>query len=482
MGVLTAEAVSSTRARPVQRAPEYIAFAFFVALTAITVYYHEPWSDEANSWLLGRDATLFQLWTRLMHYEGTPGLWQTLLHVLMRLGLPYSGLNVFSAALGCAAAWVFIRKAQLPLVIRLSMPFTFYLFYQYSVIARSYCLLPVLLFLCACIYSRALEKLGLMTLLLCLMAGVSAHGMIISGAIWISLLWDVPGKWKQMGQASRRKLCILAATYGVVTLLLAWSAWPAPDVMFAKTRDYSFDHLVDSTRDTLENAFTGEWISSLAVVICSLPFLWRGRGLVMFLISGLALFLFNAYVYANVWHEGMPFLAWLFAMWISGGAAKAKWIRFAGLTAMLAVVGAQGYWAFKTADYDWTRPYSGARAAARYLRENGILKAGLEGFGFAGVALQPYFDRNIFPNFRDGEPSRYYDWSEAYRNFDGLDDLEQTHPQYVIVGYKDLEEKILTGRTVRKSGYRLIQHFEGDLFWHDEVLEPDAFDLYRRVR
>ena len=481
MGVLTAEAVSSTRARSTEHRLEYLTFAVFVTLTAVTVHYHEPWSDEANSWLLGRDATLYQLWTRLMHYEGTPGLWQTLLHVLMRLGLPYSGMNVFSAALGCAGAWVFIRHAPLPLAIRLSTPFTFYLFFQYSVIARSYCLLPVLLFLCAWIYPRALEKPALMTLLLCLIAAVSVHGMIISAAIGISLLWDLSGKWKQMGPAWRRKLYILALTYGVVTLLLAWSAWPAPDVMFAKTRDYSFDHLLDSTSETLANAFTGEWISSLAVVLCSLPFLWRGRGLTMFLVSGLALFTFNAYVYANVWHEGMPLLAWLFAMWISGAAVKSQWIRIAGLAAMLAVVGAQGYWAFETTAYDWTRPYSGSRAAARYLRDNGIVKAGLEGFGFAGVALQPYFPRNIFPNFRDGEPSAYYDWSEDYRNFDGLDDLPQTHPEYVILGYKDLEEKILTGRTIRKSGYRLVQHFEGNLFWHDEVLEPDAFDLYRRV-
>jgi hypothetical protein len=481
MGVLTAEAVSSARARRIERNLEYLSFALFVTLTAITVYNHEPWSDEANSWLLGRDASLFQLWTRLMHYEGTPGLWQTLLHVLMRLGLPYSGMNVVSAAFGCSAAWVFLRHAQLPAPIRLLMPFTFYLFYQYSVIARSYCLLPVLLFLCAYLYPRAQEKLGLLTLLLCLMAGASVHGMIISGAIWISLLWNWFSRRREFSAASRRRLFLLAGTYAVVTVLLAWSAWPASDAMFAKTRDYSLDHLVDASLETLSNAFTGEWISSLALVICSLPFLWRGGALVVFLISGMALFAFNAFVYANVWHEGMPFLAWLFAMCIAGAAVKPKWISILGFAAMISVIGVQGYWAFETAAYDWTSPYSGSRSAARYLRDNHIVQAGLQGFGFAGVALQPYFSRNIFPNFRDGAASGYYDWSEAYRNFEGLDDLRETQPEYVIVGYKDDEQKILIGRTVRKSGYKLVQHFEGNLFWHDEQLEPDAFDLYRRV-
>jgi hypothetical protein len=481
MGVLTAEAVSSTETSSLDRWLVNFSLAVFLVLTAITVYYHEPWSDEANSWLLARDAGLFDLWTRLMHYEGTPGLWQTILHILMRVGLPYAGLNLFSGALGCAAAWFFMRKAALPLVTRLLMPFTFYLLYQYSVVARSYCLLPLLLFACASIYPRASERPGLMTLLLCLIGGVSVHGMIISLAIWISLHWHLAGKWRGMDAASRRRIQVLAFTYVAVTLLFAWSAWPASDVLFAKNRDYSFANLVDTSADTLANAFTGEWISSLVVVLCCLPFLWKGGGLMMFLISGFGLFIFNAYVYANVWHEGMPFLAWLFAMWISGPAPKAKWIARLGLAAMLAVVAVQLYWAIDTTAYDWAKPYSGSRAAARYLRDHRLVEAGIFGYGFAAEAVQPYFDHNIYPNFRNGEPSCYYDWSEAYRNFDQPEDVAQSKPAYVLVGYKTEGDRILIGHTVKQSGYALLQHFEGNLYWHDDVLEPDALDLYQRI-
>jgi hypothetical protein len=481
MGVLTVEAVSSTRTRQRERWLEYSTLAVFFVLTAVTVRLHEPWSDEANSWLLARDATLFDLWSRLMHYEGTPGLWQSLLHVLMRAGLPYSGLNIFSGALGCAAAWLFVRKAPLPLAVRMTMPFTFYLCYQYSVVARSYCLLPVLLFSCAFLYPRAAEKLGLVTALLCLMAGVSVHGMIISGAIWVSVYSDLLLSWREMETARRWKLGLLTFTYFSVALLLAWSAWPASDALFAKNRDYSWDHLVESVTETLGNAYTGEWISSLAILLGSIPFLWRGRGLLMFLTASLGLFVFNAYVYANVWHEGMPLLAWLFAMWISGPAPKPKWIFALGMLSIAAVTGVQGYWAFQSTAYDWRNPYSGSREAAHYLRDRGVVQAGVYGFGFAAEAVQPYFSKNIYPNFRDGEASCYYDWSVAYRNFEGLDQLEQTRPEYVLVGYKDDEQKILTGRTVKKSGYRLVQHFEGNLFWHDDILEPDGLDLYQRI-
>src|ERR1700677_3445089 len=67
-----------------------IAVAVYAFIVALTIGHHEPWADEAQSWLLGRDASLAQLWGHFLHYEGTPGLWQTLIHALIRLGLPYS--------------------------------------------------------------------------------------------------------------------------------------------------------------------------------------------------------------------------------------------------------------------------------------------------------------------------------------------------------------------------------------------------------
>jgi hypothetical protein len=348
-------------------------------------------------------------------------------------------------------------------------------------VARSYSLLPLLLFFCASLYPRAEEKLGLFTLLLCLIAAVSVHGMVIAGAIWISFHWK---EWRgrhEIPPNLRKTLYIGGLIYAVTNLLLVWSAWPAKDVTFASERDYSFNHLLNSTGETLANAFTGEWISSLVLIAVCVPFLWRGRGLLMFLMSLLSLLVFNAIVYANVWHEGMPFLAWLFAMWIAGRTAKPKWIQLTGTLAMAVVIVVQGYWAFETTVYDWRNPYSGARAAARYLRDHDLLKSKLYGFGFASVGIQPYFARNIFPNFRNGQSQTYFDWSESFQNFEGIDELAKTRPEYVIVGYKDDEEKYLTRNTVKKSGYKIIEHFEGNLFWHDDILEPDAFDLYQRI-
>src|SRR5580704_13245346 len=132
-----------------------IAVAAYALMVALTIRRHEPWADEAQSWLLGRDASVAQLWGHLLHYEGTPGLWQTLLHALIQLGLPYSAYDFVSASLELAAVYLLLRYAPLPLFIRISLPFTYYLCYQYAVIARSYAVIAPLLFAVAVIYTQA---------------------------------------------------------------------------------------------------------------------------------------------------------------------------------------------------------------------------------------------------------------------------------------------------------------------------------------
>src|SRR5262249_50086541 len=108
------------------------AYATFALLVASR---HEPWADEAQSWLLARDSSLLQLWTRLLSYEGTTGLWQTLLPILIACGLPYRALNMVSVLPGLAAACLLLWRAPFPLGIRLALPFTFFLAFQYAVIA-----------------------------------------------------------------------------------------------------------------------------------------------------------------------------------------------------------------------------------------------------------------------------------------------------------------------------------------------------------
>lgn len=45
----------------------------YIILTVALIFKHEPWFDEAQSWLLARDANFFDLITKYLRYEGSPG-------------------------------------------------------------------------------------------------------------------------------------------------------------------------------------------------------------------------------------------------------------------------------------------------------------------------------------------------------------------------------------------------------------------------
>ena len=452
------------------RLPEALCLAAYALLAAVTSLRHEPWADEAQSWLLARDSSLGHLWGTLLHYEGTPGLWQTLIHALIRLGLPHSAYSFVSAILALAAVYVLLRYSPLPLYIRILLPFSYYLCYQYAVIARSYALIAPLLFIIAAIYTQGARRLAWMTVLLGLLAGVSVHGFLISICIWITLYG--PALLRD-GTRERKKLAIAGLIYCCILIFYLFCAWPAKDVAFAEHRGLSNLRLLpDITKAGLAGAFTGYWIPSLILIALSAPFLWRGGGWLFFLLTSAAFCLFGAIVYAQVWHFGILFLAWVFAIWIS--AYKTR-VTMPTIVALLAAIGVQCYWTANAIRYDWSHAYSGSLAAAKYLRQAGLPSGGLYAIGYPSVAIQPYFAANIYSDYHDGA---YWDWSKRNTADDPEALLSAERRELVLVGYKNLSEKQHWADLLALLGYSPAQHFDGHTFWQTRLFELESYDLY----
>jgi hypothetical protein len=457
----------------------YMALSAYALLVALTIHRHEPWSDEAQSWLLGRDASLPWLWGHLLHYEGTPGLWQTLVHALIRLGLSYSAYNFVSASLALAAVYLLLRYAPLPLFIRIALPFTYYLCYQYAVIARSYTLIAPLLFAVGAFYSQALRRMAWMTVLLSLLAAVSVHGLILSVCIWATLYLPVHHSEPRASASERRNLAIATIAYCCVLIFLVASAWPAKDVAFAEHRGLSNLHLFPAVAKAgLTGAFTGYLIASLAVIALSVPVLWRGGGWLFFLLATVAFCLFGTIVYTQLWHFGILYLAWLFAIWIS--ASKTR-VTAPTLLALIATIGFQCYWTAAAIRYDWSHAYSGSLAAAQYLRQKGYPPGGLYAIGYPATAIQPYFSSNIYSDFNDRANGAYWDWSKQNMSNDPAALLRSQGREQVLVGYKALPEKQHWADILSILGYGLTEHFDGSTFWQTGVFEFESYDLYRRI-
>jgi hypothetical protein len=111
----------------------YALFAS-VLLPAVS-WYHEPWADEAQAWLLCRDSSLLELLWERLRYEGHPSLWYLILYVPSKL-LPYGSMRVIAVLIFTTSIAVVVFRSPFPRSIAALLPFMFFVSHQYSMIAK----------------------------------------------------------------------------------------------------------------------------------------------------------------------------------------------------------------------------------------------------------------------------------------------------------------------------------------------------------
>ncbi len=164
---------------------ESSALVLYAAVVAAGIRWHEGWTDEAQAWMIARDSSLLQMLVHVVRYEGSPGLWHSILWVLVRLHLSYIGMHYVAGLIATAGIAVFLRWAPFPRFLKLLTPFSFFLAYQDAVVARSYVLFAVLGFGAAAVLRQQKDRPITLAILLGLIANISAHGFVASGGLAI---------------------------------------------------------------------------------------------------------------------------------------------------------------------------------------------------------------------------------------------------------------------------------------------------------
>jgi len=210
---------------------EWAAMAGYIALLAVAVPRHVFWADETQSWIIARDCSLSDIFLHRMHYEGTPALWALLLWMLQRLHLPFAAMHWAAAlaAIGGVAVW--LCYAPLPRYLKLLFPFTFFMAYQYAVVARSYVLFPLLVFAaCALITVKDRPRPVLLAIVLGLLANLCMFGTAAAAGLTLVYMDRVrrDGTWKRLRGRYLGAFGIVCAA----AVIAALTAWPARDVAF----------------------------------------------------------------------------------------------------------------------------------------------------------------------------------------------------------------------------------------------------------
>lgn len=226
------------------------ALAAFAATVAAGLRWHEGWVDEAQAWMIARDMGWWHMMIHGLRYEGSPGLWHSLLWVLARLHFTYIGMHYVSGLLAVGGVWVFLRFAPFPRYLKLLLPFTFFIAYQDAVVARNYVLFAGLGFGAAAVLRQRTQRPILLAILLGLIANISIHGCIASAGL--AAVAAIQTRRRHLHR--NRRFQVAGGVLLLFWLIAIATAAPPPDLDFAAAR------ILHKQKIWVSTASGGHWV------------------------------------------------------------------------------------------------------------------------------------------------------------------------------------------------------------------------------
>lgn len=323
-----------------------LSFIAYMAVVAVVMYFHEPWFDEAQSWLIARDSSFADLLTLRPHYEGHPPLWTLLLSIPAKTGVPYEiglkGVQFLCAAL--LGGWLIFRAPFNRLTIAL-LPFTYFICFQYGVTARPYALLCVSLLMVAHYWKYADSKPSntwKLVLSLVLMCAISAYGIAIAAGFalaWVVRSVQIAGIKNAVceifSNINRLFGWILLAFVGFASIACIW---PAANAFGSRATFSGNSHLIQFLyfifvvpSESMFTAFAGDVslrrmsLGILPTIICVLIsiLIWafaiciaKRRKMLVSLILPYLTFAIIATQYFTLHHAGIVFVFFIAQLWM----------------------------------------------------------------------------------------------------------------------------------------------------------------------
>lgn len=325
-------------------------FGLFIALYVLLAFFHEPMYDEAQAWMIAKDASWYELFFEIPHYEGHPPLWHLILALFAKSGIPFDiGLRIPGAIFSIATAALIIFKSPFPKPVKYALPFTYYMFFRYSVVVRPYCITMLAFCLAALAYRKRAEKPFAFAGALMLLCMSNAYGMMFAAGIcvvWIVELFTTlkEHRGRQIAAMSVLLVCNVAqlllmipkedtnsvAVYSIGTILygLVYMLVLGPaDAMFldtgmdARLQNYA-QTVVSGNATSYVNLFLG-----LVTVAVLVYFARKYRKLLLMVVPYVFFSLFSATVYFWYHHIGLIHLWIVFVFWCALSEADKISIR-----------------------------------------------------------------------------------------------------------------------------------------------------------
>ncbi len=477
--------------------------AAYSAILAWTIAHHEQWFDESQAWLIARDSSLGDMLTHRLRYEGAPPLWHLILWFLTRMHVPFMAMNWVAAAFAVSGMAVFLRYAPLPRLFRILIPFTFFFLYQYAVIARSYVLFPLFVFLLCILYRDERLRVLSFAVVCALLTNLNIHGLLFSGCMVLLYAAKLYRRPRSAYCPSRRSVAAALLLYSVSVLIAVYVVLPPPDVNFAiqgKIEKYKSGGLLgkltpperlppgapkldlplpvgpqpvprmngleraiwNRSHGTTGSLFQQKLLNRLIAYVSLLDYpvsssnllalafllslglwLWSRRGLV-FLLPYVVLLTFEAMVWTWVHQTGLLLIALLAAVWLAGGHPQVRgrrWFTPFFAVTSLCVITTQIGWTLFSVDYDTRSLYDPGHVAHDFLVSRYPGKR-IAAFTFQTPNVQPYAPGNMFVN----QEHAFWVWSSEVNINQRRTEALALHPDVILTGDEDFGHELISNQ------------------------------------
>ena len=447
---------------------------FFLVISYFTIsFFHEPWFDEAQSWQIAKCATIREILFEIPHYEAHPPLWHLMLAIPAKLGLSYElNLSLISGIAVIVSGWMLLFRAPFPKLVRCLLPFHYFLFYQYGVVARPYGYMGLVFLLLAINFQHKNEKPLLFTLLLACECLLSAYGIVLAGGIALAWVIEICNekKWKIVTRefwVDKKGVCLILLLIFALGIIYDISPRENTVIGFAKIGQRIFECFlytffmvlpectiltIIKQEGILRYITIGGMEQILGIVmgvflLMAIILFSSKRNLKYFVLPYLSLACFSTYVYFATHHAGIVLLFSLFWLWINWQDDQKGWLWRKvrnkltlaendkkklikcgkGICCILLTVPV--LWTILSSFLDIQIPYYYSRGTAEFLKKNhldqynilcewsGSLLAVEEENLYddmnvnvmkTAVTLAPYFEGNPFYNFNMGKDDQAY--------------------------------------------------------------------------
>lgn len=165
----------------------------YAIFTLIVVLHHEIWVDEAQVWLLVKHLNIFELFNHLVN-EGHPSFFYLLIMPFAKIGLPILAMQIVCWLSMVASVFLLLEYSPFNKFTKFAIIMSAGFLYYLPVIARSYSIIPLLMFLIAILYPKQQNHPILYTLLLVFLANTHVIMFVFCLCLALKFLYDIISK------------------------------------------------------------------------------------------------------------------------------------------------------------------------------------------------------------------------------------------------------------------------------------------------